>query len=429
MIILSSTVDFVLGRRIHDSTSLSQRKLFLYISLAVNLGLLGVFKYFNFFVGSLIDSFSLIGIQLDPISLNIILPVGISFYTFQTLSYTIDIYRNRLKPTDNSLHFFAFVSFFPQLVAGPIERARDLLPQFEIKRSFDLESTKKGLRQILWGLFKKVVIADGCAVYVNLIFDAPDSYSSILLILGAVLFSIQIYCDFSGYSDIAIGLAKLLGFKLTKNFDFPFFSTSITEMWRRWHITLSTWTGEYIFLPLTHKWKKMGRRGITLALIATFLILGIWHGANWTFVAFGLFHGAIVASEYLLRRSLRRKDQILKNTYLISITGWMTTMALWLVGMILFRAESIDKAFSYLTHIFTQPIWDGALPFIMGCKVVLFFALVMLVFEWINRKEDFGLAIGKWKGTWILRWSVYYTLIFAMLRYAGHQQDFIYFQF
>ena len=266
-------------------------------------------------------------------------------------------------------------------------------------------------------------------MHVNQIFASSDTSSSLVLIFGAILFSIQIYGDFSGYSDMAIGFARLLGFKLTKNFDFPFFSTSMTEMWRRWHITLSTWTGEYIFLPLSQKWKQWGRYSIGAALMSTFVILGIWHGANWTFVLFGFFHGTVVTIEYFMRKQIIWKNNLLKNNILISFSGWGTTMLLWLIGMIFFRSESIGHTFEYIIGIISRPFFGDILLKVMAARVVLFFTLIMLLMEWICRNRDFGLSIEIGKFPWPFRWVVYYALIFAMIRYPGSQQDFIYFQF
>ena len=428
LIILSSFLDYFLGLNIHQSEDSVKRKRLLYVSLFVNLGMLGVFKYFNFFSESFSDLLGLVGLHADPFTLNFILPVGISFYTFQTLSYTIDIYKKQLKPTNDIVQFFAFVSFFPQLVAGPIERARHLLPQFAVQRVFNYDKAVNGLRQILWGFFKKVVIADNCAPIVNTIFDNYETQPGSMLILGVVLFAFQIYGDFSGYSDIAIGTAKLLGFNLSKNFDFPYFSTSMAEMWRRWHMSLSTWTGEYIFLPISKNRKTWGRKGVVYALMCTFLILGIWHGANWTFVVFGLLHGSIVAFEYFFKKQLKQKDRFLKNKTLINLTGWATTILFWLLGMLFFRATNVGQGFAYLGNIFSNQFLPESMSIFLIYRFIFFFIPFLMLIEWFQRKRDFGLAIGHWKLA-PLRWGLYYGLILIMLRYAGGQQSFIYFQF
>lgn len=428
LIFISSISDFYLGNRIFKAVDKKSKKLLLGISVFVNLGLLFTFKYFNFFIDSLAQLGGLLGLSFEPFLLNLILPIGISFYTFQTLSYVIDIYRGQLKPTADLSSFLAFVSFFPQLVAGPIEKARDLLPQFQIQRKFEADKAKDGLRQILFGIFKKVVIADNCAPFVNSIFENYETLPSVVLIFGLILFSFQIYGDFSGYSDIAIGTAKLLGFKLSKNFDFPFFSRSMTELWRRWHISLSTWTGEYIFLPLSKMSKKSGRIGVVLALFCTFLILGIWHGANWTFVFFGLLHGCIVSAEYYFKKYINLKNKFVNIEFLNYFTGWFVTMSLWLLGMLLFRSANISEAYGYFISIFSNSLMPNSISFFGKYIFLVFFITILLSFDFLNKKRQFGLDIGHWKLA-PMKWSVYYIFIFFILRYSGNQQDFIYFQF
>ena len=286
LICFSTVVDFAVGLYLKKTTQISKRKLALWLSIFVNIGLLGFFKYYNFFVDNFVTAFSFFGRSIPTGSLDIILPVGISFYTFQTLSYTIDVYRKKLDPTKDFIAFAAFVSFFPQLVAGPIERATNLLPQFYKKREFEYGKAVDGMRQILWGLFKKIVIADNCALYVNIIFDDHTQHSGSTLLLGAVLFAFQIYGDFSGYSDIAIGTSRLFGFNLKQNFAFPYFSRDIAEFWRRWHISLSTWFRDYVYIPLGG---SRGSHGNTIRnVFVIFLVSGFWHGANWTFIVWGL---------------------------------------------------------------------------------------------------------------------------------------------
>jgi D-alanyl-lipoteichoic acid acyltransferase DltB (MBOAT superfamily) len=292
--------------KLSESDSRSTRRFLLWISIGVNIGFLGFFKYYNFFVENFIQAFTLFGRKLEVSSLEIILPVGISFYTFQTLSYSIDVYRRQIEPTRDLIAFGAFVSFFPQLVAGPIERAKNLLPQFSVKRSFNYASAVDGLRQILWGLFKKIVIADNAAEYANLIFTNYQDYSGGTLFLGAVFFAIQIYGDFSGYSDIAIGTAKLFGFRLMQNFAFPYFSRDISEFWRRWHISLSTWFRDYVYIPLG------GSRGSKFNQIRNvfviFIVSGFWHGANWTFIFWGFLHAV-----YFIPLMLANRNRVYRN--------------------------------------------------------------------------------------------------------------------
>ena len=291
LIALSTVVDFLVGIRIEEAPEKARKKRWLWVSLAVNLGILGYFKYANFFIENWIAAWDSLGVTMHASTLQIILPVGISFYTFQTLSYSIDIFRGNLKATRDPVAFGAFVSFFPQLVAGPIERATNLLPQITSHREFTYEQGRDGMRLILWGMFKKVVVADSCAPYVDMCFDNPEAFSGSTLILGAILFSFQIYGDFSGYSDIAIGTAKLFGFELMTNFKFPYFSRDIAEFWRRWHISLSTWFRDYLYIPLGGS--RVSKPKAIRNVFVIFLVSGFWHGANWTFIVWGGIHALL----------------------------------------------------------------------------------------------------------------------------------------
>ena len=376
------------------ATQKNKRKLLLTISIVVNLGLLGFFKYYNFFVDSFNDAFTLFGMPIRGRGLELILPVGISFYTFQTLSYSIDVYRNKLTPTKDIIAFFSFVSFFPQLVAGPIERATNLLPQFDKKRQFDEALASDGMRQILWGLFKKIVIADNCAIMVNEIFANYDTLPGSTLLIGAILFSFQIYGDFSGYSDIAIGTAKLFGFKLMQNFAFPYFSRDIAEFWRRWHITLSTWFRDYIYIPLGGS-----RGGNSMRIRNTFIIFlvsGFWHGANWTFVAWGFLNALYFLPLMLFdmnRRNLNVAGEgklfpTLSEAIQIGITFGLTVIA-W----IFFRSSSISDAFAYIGRMFRYlyQYSDNTLEY-MGSSL-WYFIVLLLVVEWLHRDKEYGLQL------------------------------------
>lgn len=314
-------------------------------NIVLNLTILCLFKYFNFFSENLAYLFRWFGLELDWVTINILLPVGISFYTFQALSYTIDVYRHKIKPTHDIISFFAFISFFPQLVAGPIERATDLLPQFEKPRSFDYTAAVDGMRQILWGLFKKIGVADTCAMAVNEIFANYETLNSLNLAWGAFLFSFQIYGDFSGYSDIAIGIAKLFGISLRRNFNYPYFSRDIAEFWRRWHISLTTWFRDYIYIPLggsrCSKWKSFRNTMII------FLVSGLWHGANWTFICWGTFHALLFLPLLLMKKNRKYRDTVAENRILPSFKeiGQITiTFLLVMIGWIIFRAENIKEA-------------------------------------------------------------------------------------
>jgi alginate O-acetyltransferase complex protein AlgI len=428
LLAFSTWLDYFTGIKIHDAPQKNEKKIWLLASVIINLGFLGLFKYYNFFIGSFESVISLLGFTSHNWTLNIILPVGISFYTFHGLSYVYDIYNNKIKPNRNVIDYSLFVSFFPLLVAGPIERATHLLPQVVKPRVFDYQKAVDGSRQILWGFFKKVVIADNCAPLVNQIFNNYETQSGSFLILGVVLFAFQLYGDFSGYSDISIGVSRLLGFDLIKNFNFPYFAKSMSELWRRWHMSLSTWTNDYIFLPLIKNKGKWGRKGIVYGLVSTFLILGLWHGANWTFICFGLWHGLIVATEYYFQKYIKKIHKAINNKRLTGFFGWFITIILWLVGCIFFRSQTIGQSFQYLSAIVSHPFLPASLATFLNYKYVFFFAGCLLGVEWFNRNRDFGFDI-KSISIRPIRWAIYYLLIFLMLRYAGNQQEFIYFQF
>ena len=431
LIILSTLVDYLLGLKLAKAEKKKERKWLLACSLIVNLGLLGFFKYYNFFLDNFIASFSFLGATISASSLNIILPVGISFYTFQTLSYTIDIYRGKISPTRDLVAFAAFVSFFPQLVAGPIERATNLLPQFFTHRTFDSGKAVDGLRQILWGLFKKIVIADNCAYFVNLIFGSSSEETGSTLFLGAFLFAFQIYADFSGYSDIALGTSRLFGFNLMRNFAFPYFSRDIAEFWRRWHISLSTWFRDYLYIPLG------GSRGGLLNKIrnvfAIFIVSGFWHGANWTFIIWGLLNALYFLPVFLLQRNRQNMEIVAMDRLFpriseiaqIIVTFFLTTLA-W----IFFRAESVTQAFEIVSEIFSMTLFS--IPDILlepQLEKTLHFILGMIVLEWLGRKHQYALehlALSWYRPA---RWSLYLFIAILIALNTGKEQDFIYFQF
>ena len=397
------------------------------MSLVGNLGMLFTFKYYNFFIGSLVSAFSFFGNPIEVSTLNWILPVGISFYTFQTLSYSIDIYRGDMEATRNPISFFAFVSFFPQLVAGPIERATNLLPQFYVKRNFDYNKAVDGMRQILWGLFKKVVIADQCAEHVNVIFSGHAEYSGSTLVLGGVLFAFQIYGDFSGYSDIAIGTSRLFGFNLMQNFAFPYFSRDIAEFWRRWHISLSTWFRDYLYIPLG------GSRGSTLMKVRNtfiiFVVSGFWHGANWTFIVWGALNAIYFLPLLLLKQNRKNLEVAAQGKWIPSIREIFnigTTFALTVLAWIFFRAESLTHALSYLSGIFSKSLLS--VPEIRPPYLIVTI-LIFLGIEWLGREDQFAIEKLGLKWGRIIRYACYYILAGAVLYHAGSEQQFIYFQF
>lgn len=429
LIIISSLVDFQIGKRLSIDRPDNERKRLLFASIVLNLGMLAFFKYCDFFIDNFVEAFSFFGQKIDASRLEIILPVGISFYTFQTLSYSIDIYRKKLTPSSNWISFFSFVSFFPQLVAGPIERATSLLPQFEIKKSFDYNSSVDGLRQILWGFFKKIVIADNCAKIVNSIFDNYDTMPGSMLVLGAILFAFQIYCDFSGYSDIAIGISRMFGFNLKKNFAFPYFSRDIAEFWRRWHISLSTWFRDYLYIPLGGSKVGKGKRIRNTFII--FIVSGFWHGPNWTFIAWGAIN-AFLFLPLLLSNTNRKNIEIVSENKLFprftDIVKICVTFILVCFAWIFFRAESINEAFLYISNIFNPSLFT--VPTLdLEAYITLFFVVLFVVIEWMNRHKEYALELVGYKAKPLVLWSSYLCLVFIIIIFAGELQEFIYFQF
>lgn len=426
LIVFSSLVDFFIGKALGRTEGQYKRKVLLWCSISVNLGFLVFFKYYNFFLDNFKSAFSFFGHEFDGYTLNIILPVGISFYTFQTLSYTIDVYRKQLEPTKNIIAFLAFVSFFPQLVAGPIERASNLLPQFYTNRKFSYKNAVNGTRQILWGLFKKVVIADQCAEYVNLIFDNSAEYGGITLVLGAFLFAFQIYGDFSGYSDIAIGTSKLFGFDLMQNFAYPYFSRDIAEFWRRWHISLSTWFRDYLYIPLGGS-----RGGLWMKIRNTFIIFlvsGFWHGANWTFIVWGGLNALYFLPLLLAKKNRSNIDVVAKDSKFPSlkeIGQIVITFLLTILAWVFFRAENLGQAFYYLENIFTKI--HTPLEYVPWS--LFLFLLFFLLIEWLGRREKF--ALERFGGNWGkgYRWAFYFFICLCIIGATDNQQDFIYFQF
>ena len=426
LIIFSSLVDFQIGKSIPTS---QHPKRLLWLSLIVNLGLLGVFKYANFFINSFIDSLNTVGIQADPITLGIILPVGISFYTFQTLSYTIDIYKKRLEPTSDWLAFFAFVSFFPQLVAGPIERAKHLLPQFYESRKFDYGIASSGAKLIILGFFKKLVVADGASTMVDAVYNAPESFAGFPMVVATIFFTFQIYGDFSGYSDIAIGLSRILGFDLLDNFKRPYFARSLTDFWRRWHISLSLWFRDYLYIPLG------GSKGSSFTtyrnLFITFLVSGLWHGANWTFVVWGAIHGVVLMLERAFGWSDPDKGWApirLLSTFVIVVLAW-----------VFFRANNVADAFYILSHMFsdmalyTDP--NSLMLKFRGTGLqapdvlnTVFFVVMLFGLEWGIETQKLPALLQKYAP---VKWLLYWILVLCILFWGCDQavDNFIYFQF
>ena len=435
LLAFSTFLDFFSGLKIEQAKSQAQSKFWLILSIGINLGFLGFFKYYNFFVTELTAAIANAGITIDPWTLKVILPVGISFYTFHGLSYIIDVYKKRIIAEKNFVDYSVFVSYFPLLVAGPIERATHLLPQFKVARTFNYDKAVDGLRQILWGLFKKVVIADNCATYANSIFNASGEHNGSSLFLGALFFTFQIYGDFSGYSDIALGASRLFGIELLRNFAFPYFSRDIAEFWRRWHISLSTWFRDYLYFPLGGSqggtWLKVRNTFII------FIVSGFWHGANWTFLAWGFLNALYFIPLLLLNRNRNYLHIIPTHNLLPSLKEFFqigSTFLLTVIAWIFFRSDTIHQAFAILKEIFSKSLFQ--IPNFLGKNDPIYLMIhcamvgILILVEWLHRDKQHGLqfnpktAHSKWR-----RWSVYSIIVIFILLFGGKQNNFIYFQF
>jgi alginate O-acetyltransferase complex protein AlgI len=425
LLIFSTLLDFYTGLKIAESDSKRRKKVWLWTSIIVNLGFLGVFKYYNFFVSSFAESISYLGLSINPWTLEVILPVGISFYTFHGLSYVIDIYYDRIRAEKNFVDYAVFVSFFPLLVAGPIERATHLLPQIKKQRTFEYSKAVDGMRQILWGLFKKIVIADNCAQYASNIFNNPDGHNGSTLLFAAVMFAFQIYGDFSGYSDIALGSARLFGIELLRNFSFPYFSRDIAEFWRRWHISLSSWFRDYVYIPLGGskggKWMQVRNTFII------FLLSGFWHGANWTFLAWGALNALYFMPLLLTSANRNNLEIVAQGRMLPTVREFLQmigTFALTVLAWVLFRAESLSDAQIFYREIFSTSLFSA--PKLPSVSLVFLIALFFII-EWIGREGKY--AISNIAVPRVVRWTFYYSMVVLILSMGGKEQEFIYFQF
>jgi len=435
LLMFSTLLDYFTGLKMQASNAHKEKQFWFWLSVIVNLSFLGVFKYYNFFTDSFVKAVSHLGLHVNPWTISVILPVGISFYTFHGLSYVIDIYKNRIKAERNFVDYAVFVCFFPMLVAGPLERARHLLPQIKKVRTFDFAKAVDGLRQILWGLFKKIVIADSCAQFANQIFNNSTDYSGSTLVLGAIFFTFQIYGDFSGYSDIALGTSRLFGIELLRNFAFPYFSRDIAEFWRRWHISLSSWFRDYLYIPLG------GSKGGNLIRIRNtfviFVVSGFWHGANWTFIIWGALNALFIMPSILMKTNRKNIETVAQGKLLPTLKEFIqmtVTFALAVFAWIFFRAENLEHALQYISGIFSKSILSipqhsafsgiSPHPFIM-----LFLLAQFILIEWLGREQQF--AISKIAVTWKrpLRWTFYILIATITLLFYGKTEEFIYFQF
>jgi alginate O-acetyltransferase complex protein AlgI len=436
LLMFSTLLDYYTGIRIQEAVNQKSKKLWFWLSIIVNLGFLIVFKYYNFFAESFAAGLSNIGLKIDPWTLGIILPLGISFYTFHGLSYVIDIYKDRVKAERNFIDYAVFVSFFPLLVAGPIERATHLLPQVKKIRTFNYSRAVDGLRQILWGLFKKIVIADNCAEYVNLIFSNSDDYSGSTLVIGAILFAFQIYGDFSGYSDIALGTARLFGIDLLRNFAFPYFSRDIAEFWRRWHISLSSWFKDYLYIPIGGS--KGGMWIKVRNMFIVFMLSGFWHGANWTFLFWGILHAVYFFPLLITNKNRNNLEIVAQGNLLPTIKEFsqiILTFCLVVFAWIFFRSETIGQALSYISGMFSKSLFSLPKPSDFVGMTTLPLAMVLLLglfnlVEWIGRENQYAIAkIDKFHK--YVRWFIYGLILLTIYFFGNFKEsfDFIYFQF
>lgn len=430
LLIFSTLLDYLVGIGLSKTEERRPRKWLLLTSIILNISLLGVFKYFNFFIENFALAFSLFGIQIPVSPLNIILPVGISFYTFQTISYSIDVYNRKIEPTRDLIAFLSYVSFFPQLVAGPIERATSLLPQFYKARTFDYENAVDGMRQILWGMFKKVVIADSCGAYVDMAFGDPNGHSAGTLMIAVLLFPLQVYGDFSGYSDIAIGTARLFGINLNRNFAFPFFSLSVAEFWRRWHISLYTWFRDYIFLHQVFKAKNRGTWTLIKANFLISVLIGFWHGAGWNFIIWGLLNGVYLSVPMIIRRKRMRMEFVPTAQLLPTLPQFIRMNGVYLLialAALFFRVDSLAASGVYMNKLVASDLFVVSTP--TECSLSLMLTFFILT-EWFGRGGEYAIQFtGSIRYT-LVRYVWYlFILFFTGMYMQSYENPFIYFNF
>lgn len=433
LLIFSTLLDYYTGIKIYEAPSKKKRLFWLWLSVGINVGFLGLFKYYNFFAQSFVDALQLLGLKADFGSVNVILPVGISFYTFHGLSYVIDLYKKRITPERNFINYSLFVSYFPLLVAGPIERATHLLPQIVNDRKYEPAKMIDGLRQILWGLFKKIVIADNCAEFANEIFNNAGAYSGSTHVLGALFFTFQIYCDFSGYSDIALGTSRLFGIELLRNFAFPYFSRDIAEFWRRWHISLSSWFRDYLYIPLGGSKGSMWIKVRNTFII--FIVSGFWHGANWTFIIWGLLNALYIMPSILLKTNRNNLDIVAQGKIFPSVKeafSILITFTLTVLAWIFFRAQSVSLAFSFLDEIFSKSLFSPpSFPGISSAYTMLVITAVFFTIEWLQRSKQHALQFHhmvSYKKYAVIMLNC--VVIWAIILWGAFgNKSFIYFQF
>ena len=429
LLMVSTVVFYYLGIGIGRAKTERAASWLKVLGVVLGVGVLIYFKYLNFFIDSFSQLFENMGLHTNWHTFNIIMPLGVSFFTFKLISYVLDIYSGEIEPTQNVVDFATYIAFFPCILSGPIDRPR-FISQLKQKRNFDYDQAVDGMRQILWGLFKKVVVADNCAVYVDNVFSTYTEQSGSTLVLAIILYSFQLYADFSGYSDMAIGVGKLLGFSITRNFNYPFFAPNVADFWRRWHMSLTSWVTDYVFTPLSFQFRRWGKVGIIFAIIINMVVIGLWHGANWTYVLFGVYHGLLfvplVLSGVFMKKDRLRTNRIglpvLKDFFRI-----LLTFGLVLIGWIIVRSESVGMAWEYFCRVFNQSVFT--MPFLyVGTKKCILFSLIMLLVEWLGRRQEHPMHYGNVFPEWI-KVMISLLLVVVMLEFASKSQSFIYFQF
>jgi alginate O-acetyltransferase complex protein AlgI len=433
LLLVATIIFFALGIAIDKSKDPKKALLLKNLGIISGVGLLFYFKYFNFFITSFSSLLNGIGLKTNIGTLNIIMPLGISFFTFKLISYVIEIYRGKIEPCIDFISFSVYIAFFSTILSGPIDRPNTFIPQLQNKRHFNYGLTVDGCKQFLWGLFQKIVIADNLAVYINKVWSDIPNQTGIVLIITAVFYSIQMYTDFSGYSNMAIGIGKILGFNVSINFKYPFFARNVSEFWRNWHISLTSWLTDYVFMPLNIKFRIFGNLGIILAIIINFLIVGIWHGANWTFAVFGLYHGLLFIP-LILSGSFLKKKKLKVNKYglptLIDFNNMVGTFFLVSFGLVIFRANNIGQALEYFSGILDISCFNlHSLRGIFGLYRPIIFSALMFIMEWYSRDQQYAIANFGINRNKYIRYAMYYAIIFAIFALSGNGSRFIYFQF
>jgi D-alanyl-lipoteichoic acid acyltransferase DltB (MBOAT superfamily) len=433
LLFFTTLLFYFLGIAIKNASTDKKANLLNFTGIISGIGLLVYFKYFNFFIDSFSSLFQSIGLKSNFGTFNIIMPLGISFFTFKLISYVIEIHRGKIEPCRDFVAFSTYISFFPTILSGPIDKPNTFIPQLQKKRSFNYNLVVDGSKQVLWGTFQKMVIADNIAEAINATWRDIPHQSSLVLILTALLYSVQMYTDFSGYSNMAIGIGKLLGFKITKNFNYPFFARNVAEYWRNWHMSLTSWLTDYVFMPLNIKFRDLGTLGMILAIIINMVLVGMWHGANWTFVVFGLYHGLLFIP-LVMSGAFLKKKKLKPNRYgfpsLNDFSKMIFTFLLISFGSIIFRAENISQAWQYIFGIFDFSLKHNNLGIFYSKYAAIFFSLLLFLLEWYKREDDYAIANFGVNWHFTFRIAFYYILLFAILfMSSSNQNQFIYIQF